>query len=87
VSWPFLTVYEGLESEYDFKTCRLPLPHPLFNNLVMSDESFRALAARVPRTSAGVLCNPAMVQAICDGWAVDNSIAVEVVLQIVRDWS
>jgi hypothetical protein len=87
VSWPFLTAYEGLESEYDFKTRRLPLPHPPSNNLVVSNESSRALAARVPRTSAGVLCNPAMVQAICDGWAVDDSIAVEVASQIVRDRS
>jgi hypothetical protein len=66
VSWPFLTTYKGLESEYDFKTRRLLLPHPPSNNLVMSNESSRALAARVPRTSAGVLYNPAIVQAICD---------------------
>jgi hypothetical protein len=61
VSWPFLTAYKGLESEYDFKTRRLLLLHPLSNNLVMSDESSRALAACVPCTSADVLCNPAMV--------------------------
>jgi hypothetical protein len=61
MSWPFLTVYKGLESKYDFKTRCLPLLHPLFNNLVVSDEFSRALTACVPRTSAGVLCNPAMV--------------------------
>jgi hypothetical protein len=66
VSWPFLTVYKGLKSKYDFKTRRLPLPHPPSNNLVVFNKSFRALAACVPRTSAGVLCNLAMVQAICD---------------------
>jgi hypothetical protein len=87
VSWPFLTAYKGLESEYDFKTRRLLLPHPLSNNLIVSDKSSRALAACVPRTSADVLYNLAIVQAICDKWAVNNSIAVEVASQIVRDWS
>jgi hypothetical protein len=61
VSWPFLTAYKGLESEYDFKTRCLLLPYPPSNNLIVFNESFRALAARVPRTFAGVLCNLAMV--------------------------
>jgi hypothetical protein len=61
VSWPFLTVYKGLESEYDFKTRRLLLLYSLFNNLVVSNKSFRALAAHVLRTFASVLYNLAMV--------------------------
>ena len=87
VSWPFLTAYEELESEYDFKTRRIPLPHPPSNNLIVSEETPRALAARALRAPTGVSCDPAMVQAICDGWAVDDSIAVEIAAQIAMDRS
>jgi hypothetical protein len=60
VSWPFLIIYKGLKSEYNFKTCCLLLLHPPFNNLVMSDKS-KALVTHVPHTSADVLYNLAMV--------------------------
>jgi hypothetical protein len=65
MSWLFFTVYKELESEYDFKTRRLLLLHPLSNNLVLFNKS-KVLIAHVPRTSAGVLYNLAIVQAICD---------------------
>jgi hypothetical protein len=61
VFWPFLTVYKGLENEYDFKTCCFSLLYSLSNNFVVFNKSFKALAACVSRTSAGVLYNLAMV--------------------------